>query len=176
LIALFRFPFFAEFRDLWFDGHLNFVRIIADLKTKYGLGDAEHVLLGGSSAGGFGTFFNADFLASEVLNATVKAAPQAGWFVPGDPNAVPAAAGSPLNFTAKEVTHSNQLAPSPSAELWQGYAHPACAKDIGATHCGTVHNLYKYVETPLLVVENQVSSAQVQILTFSHSTNSLSCA
>jgi hypothetical protein len=150
--------FLLNFRDLWFDGHLNFVRIIADLKTNYGLGDAEQVLLGGSSAGGFGTFFNADFLASEVLNATVKAAPQAGWFVPGDPNAVPASQGAPLNFTAKEVTHSNHLSPIPSTELWQTYAHPACAKAIGAANCVTVHNLYKYIETPLLVVENQVSS------------------
>jgi hypothetical protein len=147
---------------LWFDGHHNFHRILNDLKTKYGLRDAEQVLLGGGSAGGFGTFFNADFLASQLPNnATVKAAPVAGWFVPGDPNAVPAAIGSPLNFTAKEVTHTNQVYPSPSVELWQPYAHPACAKDIGAAYCGSVHNLYKYIETPLLVVENQYDSKQI---------------
>jgi hypothetical protein len=151
----------AETWGLWFDGHLNFKRILDDLKTKYGLSDAKQVLLGGSSAGGFGTFFNADFLASEVPNATVKAVPQAGWFVPGDPNAVPAIQGSPLNFTAKEVTHSNQLVQSPSYALWQPYAHPACANDIGAEYCSSVHNLYKYVGTPLLVVENQYDTNQI---------------
>ena len=146
---------------LWFDGHLNFVRIVDDLKTRYGLDDAEHVLLGGSSAGGYGTFFNADSLAAQVPNATVKAAPQAGWFVPGDPNAVPAAQGNPLNFTSKEVTHTNKLEPSPSIKLWQPYANPACAKDIGAAYCSSVHNLYRYIETPLLVVENMYDTNQI---------------
>ena len=151
----------AETWGLWFDGHLNFKRILDDLKTKYGLSDAKQILLGGSSAGGFGVFFNADVLASELPNATVKAAPQAGWFVPGDPNAVPAIRGAPLNYTAKEVTHTNQLPQNPSYALWQPYAHPACAKDIGAEYCGTVHNLYKYIETPLLVVENQYDTNQI---------------
>lgn len=145
---------------LWFDGHLNFQRIVEDLTAKYGLSNASQVLLGGSSAGGFGTFFNADFLASQLPNATVKAAPQAGWFVPGDPNAVPAIQGSPLNFTAKEVAHSDQLA-TPGYAVWQPYALPACAKDIGAANCASVHNMYKYIETPLLVVENQYDSNQI---------------
>ena len=151
----------AETWGLWFDGHLNFKRIIDDLKSKYGFSDVKQVLLGGGSAGGYGTFFNADYLSSEVPNATVKAAPQAGWFVPGDPNAVPAIAGSPLNYTAKEVTHTIQLPQNPTHALWQQYAHPSCAKDIGAQYCGTVHNLYKYIETPLLVVENQYDTNQI---------------
>ena len=32
----------AETWGLWFDGHLNFARILDDLKAKHGLGDAQH--------------------------------------------------------------------------------------------------------------------------------------
>lgn len=151
----------AETWGLWFDGHLNFARILDDLKAKRGLSDARHVLLGGSSAGGFGTFFNADYLAAQLPNAAVKAAPQAGWFVPGDPDAVPSSRGAPLNFTAKEVTHSSQLGSNAGAALWLSYANPPCAEAIGADNCGSVHNMYKYIETPLLVVENQYDTNQI---------------
>ena len=85
----------------------------------------------------------------------------AGWFVPGDPSALPAGQGAPLNFTAKEVTHSNQLGVGAGRALWQPYALPACAKDIGADQCDSVHNMYKYIETPLLVVENQYDTNQI---------------
>eukprot|EP01084_Bolivina_argentea_P312472 540976_1 len=50
---------------LYFSGHLVFGNIIKHLSHNLGLLDAEYVLLTGSSAGGLGTYGNADFLYNE---------------------------------------------------------------------------------------------------------------
>lgn len=60
----------------------SFEAIVEDLVANYGLGDATHVMLTGSSAGGLGTFHNVDLLAERLPNAVVKGAPVAGWFFP----------------------------------------------------------------------------------------------
>ena len=49
-------------------------------------------------AGGIGTFANADYLSSRFPESTVKAAPQAGYFFPGDPLSPPFGAGLPLDY------------------------------------------------------------------------------
>ncbi len=66
----------------YFDGHLNFKAIIEKLVTEKGLGDATGVLLTGGSAGAIGATFNVDWLADRLPDATVKAAPSAGWYLP----------------------------------------------------------------------------------------------
>jgi hypothetical protein len=60
---------------LIFDGHANFVAIINELKTKFGLGTAKNVMLTGASAGAIGTFYNVVWLAEQLPGANVKAAP-----------------------------------------------------------------------------------------------------
>ena len=156
----------ADTWNFWFDGHLNFKRIITDLKEKHGLDNATHVLMSGNSAGGLGTFINVDYLASQLPSAKVfKAAPQAGWFFPGDPAATPKGAGLPRNFTAKEITHSSSSVDhSVTGSLYQGYVNPACLAAYPKAEqqfCGSVHNLYRYIATPLLVIENQYDTNQI---------------
>ena len=68
--------------NLYFSGRINFDAILDDLKSSEGLDNATHVLLSGSSAGGVGTFLNADRGAAAFPNAVFKAAPIAGWFIP----------------------------------------------------------------------------------------------
>ena len=133
---------------LWFDGHLNVKRIIADLTEKSGMGNATQILLTGSSAGGIGTFVNADWLTSQFPEATVKAAPQAGWFFPGDPDAKPTGIGLPFNFHDKEGTPAGPQGTNVTTLLWQPYGNAACeadyvAKGMLAWFCGSVGNTYK---------------------------------
>ena len=90
----------SETWGLHFDGHLNFARILEELTANYGLVDGPDVqiLLTGGSAGGIGTFSNVDFLASQFQNSVVKAAPNAGYFFPGDPLSPPKGCGRPLSY------------------------------------------------------------------------------
>jgi hypothetical protein len=67
---------------LYFSGHMNFVAIVNELKTKYGMGTAKKVMLSGASAGAIGTLYNVDWLAEQLPTATFKAAPVSGWFFP----------------------------------------------------------------------------------------------
>eukprot|EP00051_Salpingoeca_urceolata_P014879 m.189857 g.189857 ORF g.189857 m.189857 type:complete len:329 (+) comp18218_c0_seq4:1050-2036(+) len=149
--------------NLWFDGHLNFLRIISDLKAKHGLGKATQVLLTGSSAGGIGTLGNADTLKDLLPNARVWAAPQAGWFYPGDCADEPTKPWSPPSYWQN---WSNGKVGGPNltltAELWQSYIDPKCtAKEQPPQSCGSAHVYYKYIETPLLILEQMLVRARL---------------
>jgi hypothetical protein len=151
--------------NYWFDGHLNVQRVIADLKAKYGLGNATHVLVSGESAGGIGLFNNIDYIASLLpSDMIIKGAPQAGWFFPEDPLATPKGLGFPLTFEAKEITHSTATTIDGSIlALQDRYVNPAClvSGQGNASYCFSVHNIYPYITTPLFVVENQYDTAQI---------------
>eukprot|EP01084_Bolivina_argentea_P085612 154752_1 len=79
---------------LYFSGHLIFERIIEYLAynlSDASLLDAQFVLLSGGSAGAIGAFGNINWLYNELReighykdNITIKAAPTAGWFFPGN--------------------------------------------------------------------------------------------
>jgi hypothetical protein len=78
-------------QGLYFAGHNIMEAIVSDLFNKTALGRARRVLLAGDSAGGIGTFQNADWLG-ETLRAThpdpstltYRANPQAGAFFVND--------------------------------------------------------------------------------------------
>ena len=72
----------SESWGLIFDGHANFARIVKDLQEHHGLSAATHVMLTGGSAGAIGALWNVDHLADQLPSATVKAAPESGWFFP----------------------------------------------------------------------------------------------
>jgi hypothetical protein len=157
---------------LYFNGHSSFALIIAMLQASHGLGSATHVLLTGNSAGGVGTFANVDWLANVLPGAVVKGAPNAGWFFPGS--------------LASDQPHHRQNPPSDWAHwsrnesggvfndtldsivdaLWAPIVQPGCIESqvkagLDPLACGSVHVFYKYIHSPLFVVENQYDTNQL---------------
>ena len=142
------------------------------LEQKYSLGTATHVLLSGGSAGGVGTFRNVDWLTKRLPHAVVKAAPDAGWFVPAalpsDPQDYPGAMPSDwAHFAAG--THGG-LANRTGMEFvivqlydMKDVLPPACIRDHGDNWaaCFSVDALYRYIAAPLYVIENQYDSNQI---------------
>ena len=139
---------------LHFDGHLNFARILDTLVAKYGLIDesSTKILLWGGSAGGIGTFVNADFLSARFQESIVKAAPDAGFFFPRDPLSLPNGCGTPLDYDdwAAGPPYNDDPYDSSIEILWQSYVHKSCAdhyrQNLGAEftwYCGSVSNLCK---------------------------------
>ena len=142
----------------YFDGHLNFVRVLDALVANHGLADGPNtkILLSGGSAGGIGTFVNADYLSSRFPQSTAKAAPNAGYFFPGDPLSPPAGAGLPLDYDDWAAGPPyNDPWDATTAELWQSYVHESCAAHYNGTlgpnttwYCGSISNLCKGFDTP----------------------------
>ena len=160
----------AETWGLYFSGHLGLRHALDRLKRNNGLGAANSsVLLTGQSAGAVGTFLNADYVQAQLPNATVKAAPNAGWFFPGDDRALPHGVGIAINFadwTATPQRFTDWSNASGAAELWDSYVPPACksamvAKGLDPRFCMSVHNLYQYISVPVLVLENQFDEFQL---------------
>lgn len=159
--------------NLIFDGHANFAAILDDLEAKHGLGAAKNVLLSGGSAGGSGTFFNADYLAERLPQAMVKAVPNAGWFFPAAlPDDLPDIYPPSDWAHFAKGTHgnpnsvNNRLVAFIYGELWKvrGLLPAACVSDQKTGEwwaCTSVHKRYKYIKTPLFVLENQYDKEQI---------------
>eukprot|EP01084_Bolivina_argentea_P105200 188324_1 len=154
----------------YFQGHLIIESIIQYLINNYKLGQAQNVLLSGCSAGAIGTFGNVDWISRKLATVsqtiTLKAAPVAGWFYAGNctdeqseqwdwaaPNDYP----HWLTNTIGGAGHTNG-----TVGLWQQYLDPECtSKEEISWHCDTVHVAYKYIKTPILVLENRYDSQQL---------------
>ena len=149
-----------------FTGHTNLAVAVAEAKAHLGLAAATDVVLTGCSAGGIGTFYNADWLASQFDAAQTKVVgnPQAGWFgldindyddwVHGKPNPDP----HYFNSSSWLMNIDQMHVPG------QGDAIDRClAADpsAGLQLCSSVPRMYPFTETPLFVSENTADSYQV---------------
>eukprot|EP01084_Bolivina_argentea_P105196 188318_1 len=159
--------------DTWgyiFGGHLILQNIIQYAMDNLGLLDAQYVLVTGGSAGGIGLFSNIDWIYNELKekgkykNLTLKGSPRAGWFFPGNATDELADPMMPPNDYPHWMAHTNGGAGHVPDDLYDGYLNPKCVEDLGANlswHCGSVHNLYKYIETPLFVMQNKFDENQI---------------
>ena len=153
---------------LYFDGRLNFEAIIIKLIADHGMGNAEHVLLTGASAGGIGTLLNVDWLSLKLPSANVKAVPVAGWFFPRSiedegssvyipPNDYPHfAAGSQGNDMLEMVNTT-------STPLWQVVPDHLCShfEEDNPETCGIIDVMYKYIRSPIFTVQTQFDGEQI---------------
>lgn len=152
---------------LYFSGHINLQKILLDLEARYEmLSKAAYVLFTGGSAGAIGVYYNIDFIAGAVKNesAVVKAAPNAGFFFPKswDCPALPEEPPSSYaNFTAGVQCGAPTSA---NADVWKPIVSEACINDQkpgeeGA--CNSVSTAFKYIKSPVYILENQFDSNQI---------------
>ena len=167
--------------EMFFSGHRNFAKIVDTIIGDL-LGSGRHdaspltsVLLTGWSAGGYGTFVNADWLAKSLsaepaLNVTtVKGAPVAGYFFPGVPPAETGSAPCPelvSDFSHESAgTSGNSACTSDTNALWRSLNISArCLADFGEEEgwkCDTANVAVQYIETPLHWGQNQYDSNQI---------------
>jgi ribosome maturation protein SDO1 len=140
---------------LEFRGHETVRAVVRTLLREWGMDEATHVLLTGESAGGLGTFQNADFVATQIKAAAsnpdvvVKAAPLGGYYFPkGVAGFVPWGDGREEDFGV--------LAAADLSQFFGSVPDTTCAAanfDQVAV-CFTTGWLQQYIETPLLIAEN----------------------
>ena len=142
----------------FFSGHHNVAALLAEFASPAGrLGGAfaaaRSLLLSGSSAGGMGTFLNAEFVKAGLPKAVdLRLAPQGGWFFP-DVTLYPvwASGGNVPVWEALEGVSA----------LWAPWITPACAAAFNTSYCISVGNMFRFVTSPAFVAENLVDSNQV---------------
>lgn len=139
----------------YFAGHNIVDAVIDSLINTTTIAHADNVLFAGSSAGGIGTFANADFVSSKLPGAKrFRANPQGGWFYP---ETVSWDAFLVNDFAPPYGTFAPLL-----QQLWNPFVMPACAENAGnKTFCMSIGNYYQYINTPLFVTENQADSNQI---------------
>jgi len=141
-----------------FQGHLI---LEALLKQKIDLDSATHVLVTGCSAGGIGSFYNADWFSQQLPHAVVKVNPEAGWFgapfvrfpyfVQGIPDP------DPKHLNDSSTTWLNNI------QLYQAPAISLCFADPSADNqtCRMIPYFYPYIKTPVFVSEAASDKFQV---------------
>lgn len=146
-----------------FRGRAIFEAVIADLMAQ-GLGDAEDVLLSGSSAGGIGVVHRADDLAASVPAARVVALVDAGFFI-DYPSFDPVTDMESTAFPTERAT-----------ELMEGVTHwggggdadcEALAVDIvSQTYCRSVFDAMHngHVRTRLFLRQSELDGVQLKLL------------
>lgn len=143
----------------YFSGHLTVMAVVEALKNSSAI-DASSasdvsVFLAGSSAGGIGTFMNADAIGAALPKgvASYKAGPQGGWFFPfvvAFPEWQAGVLGPP--YAGENVAID---------DLWDSFLNPACVAAYNRSYCGTITNAYPFIKTPLHVAENLEDSNQI---------------
>ena len=144
--------------DTWglhFDGHHVVQAMIAQLKTRRDLGAADLVVFAGGSAGGMGVFYNVDYVASQLPGVRVLGMPIGGYIFAHPNYSGPGAGTDPE--TADEAAFKRDAALYQAGDA----ATARCARALGdanAWRCLEPTVLYKFVQTPLLILESQTDS------------------
>eukprot|EP01059_Diplonema_ambulator_P017613 TRINITY_DN29621_c0_g1_i1.p1 TRINITY_DN29621_c0_g1~~TRINITY_DN29621_c0_g1_i1.p1 ORF type:complete len:400 (+),score=147.18 TRINITY_DN29621_c0_g1_i1:49-1200(+) len=140
---------------LRFAGHHNVNSTVQWLLKNADLSQATRVLLTGDSAGGIGTFNNADLMQELLPHAAVWAMPNAGWYFPiGTHTFVEWELGIdiPFNFAFAELV----------APMYKSYLNPHCTKVTEVKErCIDASVNYPHIQVPLLVLENMYDSQQI---------------
>jgi len=157
-------------QGFYFSGHNILEAIVSKLLNETSLRNASRVLLAGGSAGGIGTFANADWLGSTLRahhsapeRLVYRAHPQAGAYFVNRELAIFPEMAPPIGI-------DGNLAPLASAYLYLWFKQrgppPFLDQSCMAAHSQAPHQCwsaavhYAYVETPLYVAQNMYDSNQ----------------
>lgn len=151
-----------------FAGHRTVAAVVSDLLNTTGIATVPQLLVSGSSAGGLGTFLNADFIAAQLPAVRVRAFPQAGWFFPPVVT-FPAFMAGDLWPPATEESNATSI--------WASRLPPACVDAHNVSYCSSVDGMFAYLTTPMFIAENEADSNQLYVqLGLPHVTNASTTA
>lgn len=136
----------------WFCGHNLIAATPAHVQDQPGFPQPSFVIVTGSSAGGIATIQQTDYVQATFPNATVKGAPQCGFFYPG--------VTSMPDYLHNTTTPAQSLGFIPA---WAPFVHEDCRRATGdnMSACTDAHFLLPYLKSPQFFIENQYDSAKL---------------
>ena len=147
-------PLVVEGTKLWMRGHRNLVAVIADLHAFGGLGAATEVIVTGGSAGGLATILHADYIATLLPAAGVKAVSDCGFFLDSFDvlghrfyASEIAWVSETQNVTTAPQVNAACLAAQPPGQAWR---------------CMMAPYTYPHVGTPLFMANSMLDAWQLE--------------
>jgi O-palmitoleoyl-L-serine hydrolase len=146
----------------YFSGHLIFKAVVAALMEK-GMSNASEIILSGASAGGIGTWINADWLKEQFSASPspprVTIASIAGFYFYAYPY-------QGVNHTQSDLADFRPQAWPRTYQLWQSFADESCVAAIPSTPWACLLSNYShpYVSTPAFIFEAQTD----EVVTTAH--------
>lgn len=141
-------------QQLYFRGRRILDALLDDMDTRAGLlTTAEAVVLTGTSAGGLGTYLNADHVRSRLAPSTaLHALPDAGFFL------------DHANFHGSMAFRAEMQG---GLALWNSTLHPACVAATAAAdrwQCLFAQYVWPFIETPVFVMNSLYDTAQLGLI------------
>lgn len=162
----------ASLAGMQMSGHLILETVLERLLNTTGIGSASDVVLGGSSAGGIGTFHHVDWLA-DTLAAHARDRDQAAPRVVGFPvEGLFFPQGYPVlfpEFRAGITIPLDGFMSSYLALLQDPWVPPACleaskADGFNVNLCFDVSRLIRYTRTPLFIAMNRFDTFLIEAI------------
>jgi hypothetical protein len=135
---------------LYFRGARNLQAVLQHLTAHAGLGDATHLVLSGDSAGGLGTYWHADYVATFAPKALVVAAPDSGFFL-GD-------MGREWPAALRWIAEAGNATGGAGLDAGCAAAAAAAGKAAGAA-CTLPEDVSPHVAVPLFVMNSKYDKA-----------------
>jgi len=142
---------------LYFSGHIIVQEVVSYLKATANLSFASHVVVGGDSAGGIGTWLNVGWVHAALPNAKVVGAPIAGFYAFSFPYEGPNAS------KILGLSDFSEEAWPKHVQLWQSHVDEHCARALGdrAWACMLSNYSRPYIQVPVFVSEAQTDLVQI---------------
>ena len=160
----------------YFAGYNITLATINHLISTQNFSAATDIVLSGTSAGGIGVFVHVDNFAAAVPTARTVGYPQAGWFSVGlefQQWAYGASAASATSTVPRPYYDSVLFQVlQPMFTTFNFVSNPACAayfigtlnQPLNITQCANMPVLYRFVRSPMFILENKFDAFQISYL------------
>jgi len=145
---------------IFFHGRHIFSALLRDLVGKYGIDQAESIILVGSGSGARGVGHGCDYLAEAIATVNEKASVKC---VLDSPDLTPYWLNDEIAQQRCNETGSEAFIDEATKDLWGRTDDESCVRELEnelndtllASSCGMFSQYWKYVQTPMFIISSQ---------------------
>jgi len=145
---------------IFFHGRHIFSALLRDLVGKYGIDQAESIILVGSGSGARGVGHGCDYLAEAIATVNEKASVKC---VLDSPDLTPYWLNDEIAQQRCNETGSQAFIDEATKDLWGRTDDESCVRELEnelndtllASSCGMFSQYWKYVQTPMFIISSQ---------------------
>jgi len=155
---------------IFFHGRHIFSSLLRDLVAKYGIDQAENVVLVGSGSGARGVGHSCDYLAEAIATVNEKASVKC---VLDSPDLTPYWLNDEIAQKRCNETGDEAFIDEATKDLWGRTDDESCVRELEnqvtdstlASSCGMFSQYWKHVKTPMFIIASQWNEADFNRVT-----------
>jgi len=155
---------------IFFHGRHIFSSLLRDLVAKYGIDQAENIVLVGTGSGARGVGHGCDYLSEAIATVNDKASVKC---VLDGPDLIPFWLNDAIAQQRCEATGQEAIIEETTKDLWGRTDDESCVRDLEnelndtalSTTCGMFSQYWKHVKTPMFIIASQFNQPDFNRIT-----------